>query len=45
MTEVENLVKRVIDQYWKLYDKDKSGFLEKKEARSLMEAALGELYN
>ena len=45
MADIDNVVERVIDQYWKLYDKGKSGLLEKRETRSLMEAAFGELYN
>ena len=45
MADIEDVIKRVIDESWVMYDKDRNGYLGKKETRQLLEASFGYLDN
>ena len=38
-----NVLKGVIDTYWQMYDRDSNGYLDQREARSLMDSVFSEL--
>ena len=41
--DIESIITSTIDDIWKTYDKDNSGFLDKKETRLFVSATLGEM--
>ena len=45
MADIEEVIKRVIDESWIKYDKRRNGYLGKKETRQLLEASFGYLDN
>ena len=45
MADIEDVIKRVIDESWLKYDKRRNGYLDKKETRQLLEASFGYLEN
>ena len=45
MADIEDVIKRVVDESWEIYDRDQNGFLSKRETRKLLEASFGYLDN
>ena len=45
MADIEEVIRRVIDESWSVYDQDRSGCLNKAETRQLLDASFGHLDN
>ena len=43
MADIEDIIQRVIDDSWLRYDMRHKGFLNKHEARQLLESSFGQL--
>lgn len=43
MSDIDEIINKCIDEIWKNYDKDNSGFLDKQEAKNFIKNTLSEM--
>ena len=43
MSDIDSIIEKCIDDIWKTYDKDNSGFLDKQETKQFVKNTLSEM--